>query len=552
MVSETVEGSGSEEKTKTNVVSEKSEVSCWNCFTTELQPDPEPATLPKIRQETRQKYKLYSFFASQLSKPKTIPLTQKVSENYAIGKKVEKRITEKAVQTNITQIEKIKNKSVISDTLDSSVESEGDITKLDISVSDKTPEDDKEKRIQDYIKEYNLFEAYKSIRRKTPTPNSSLQRTKDNINLDSSDVSYNATNSSIENVPTPNYKKLEIVQPKVTIRKVYESPSISITSSTYITKNQENLDALDNSTTQTQTPDVGKEDAVTPKISKVTQRSSITKQDEIVPNIVFQASVSTPRRISSSSSLNKSQQSSTSLNEPPKSQHFVCKSLKIENVNKDKGITSPNLPLISPRRLTPTNSAENIMHKVQIETSTPKIYNKLDDKAMPGQESGSHVKVIQNQNDIDKIIEGIQNISLEIKEQTVPDKTDSASLNESESGYSGSSTRDFQEADIVVKNTVSNRHSTESGNETESPQLSRRIPRPNFKSSLPVLVSRHEDMSVSTKSLATGSSPEANKPVKKLRWSTLGLPHKSTGMKLTFVQYLSQQLFFNKAYPFHF
>lgn len=70
------------------------EVSCWNCFNVEdSDRDMDPLPLSKIRKAHRQRLKLYSFLASEISKPKAVSLKQKVSENYSVGKRLEENIT---------------------------------------------------------------------------------------------------------------------------------------------------------------------------------------------------------------------------------------------------------------------------------------------------------------------------------------------------------------------------------------------------------------------------------------------------------------------------
>lgn len=71
----------------------ENEVSCWNCLKIEdYDRDDTPTTLNEIRIDSRHKYKLYSLFVSDLTKPKTVPLSQKVSEHYVIGKQLETKI----------------------------------------------------------------------------------------------------------------------------------------------------------------------------------------------------------------------------------------------------------------------------------------------------------------------------------------------------------------------------------------------------------------------------------------------------------------------------
>ncbi|KAI5644425.1 c2 domain-containing protein [Phthorimaea operculella] len=77
-------------------VSKKNEDAiCLNCFSAEdlKDPDPDPVPLSKIRKEHREKLKLYSFLASEISRPRAVPLKQRVSEPYAIGKKIDEKIT---------------------------------------------------------------------------------------------------------------------------------------------------------------------------------------------------------------------------------------------------------------------------------------------------------------------------------------------------------------------------------------------------------------------------------------------------------------------------
>lgn len=438
---------------RSEVKDKKSEVSCWNCFKTvvENDVDAEPATLPKIRLENRQKYKLYSFIVAQISRPRAVPLAQKVSENYAIGKKLEKKITEKAVQTDLSEINNITKSGLRLRVTPKSIDKkEGkldpEIKKIEISSCLTDSDSEKDKGIADYIKEYNLFEAYKTIRRKSPTPILSRRPIvvpRDDDSFDSSSL---------------NFGKLEIVQPKVTIRKLYESPSIHITSSTYITNSHENLS------------------------NKNTSPVFVRKLNDSSPSV-------------SNSLLNKS--------EPLK---FTCESLKIQQIKDKYKLNKKVTPMKQLHRLSSgslsqnasTNSIDNI-HNAQ-GTSTPKTDEMIKPEG-------------KRQADINKIIEGMQNISLLPKE--LSNDKEIASSNCSESGYSGSSVRDLNDLEIVSK-------IAKSRNDTESPP-----PKSKFKSSLPVLVSRHQkEMNASTKSSAVDFSTGIKKPEKRLRWSTFDLAHR--------------------------
>lgn len=72
-------------------------VSCWNCVMTENDECyGTEISLSQIRKENRQRFKLYSTLASEISRPKLIPIKQKVKENYAAGKIIEKKIINNA------------------------------------------------------------------------------------------------------------------------------------------------------------------------------------------------------------------------------------------------------------------------------------------------------------------------------------------------------------------------------------------------------------------------------------------------------------------------
>lgn len=499
MVTDNDEG-GSDSKDK--VVKTDSEVSCWNCFNgVTAEKDLEPATLPKIRQETRTKYRLYSFLVSQISKPKAMPLAQKVSENYAIGKKVEKKIVEKAKKEK-TKIPKSKNSTILelSTASDTSVKSDEDSSTTENNTSDESPIE-YDRGISEYIKEYNLFEAYKTIRRKTPTPNSTLQRSQ---SLNVSNLSNNETINSQFNKTdsqSQSYNKLKIVQPKITIKKVYESPEIHITANTYITKSEENL--LSN----VNIPQ-------SPINSSLSRNNSTSSRTSLGLNSSIRRSLSKNVLEKKEKLLSRLGESTYSLGKLNSDVMKSNETTKIQNTSIDFDDSSK--------------------HEVQIETSTPKFKQRTEtsDSHSPNTETR------KKPNDIESIIEGIQNITLENKDLAIVDKVEISSTNGSESGYSGSgSARDFNEPEFSGKNAASKR-SIESGNETESPQLSNRSPRPLFKSSLPVIPSgRTSDIMASTKSLSADADGEVKKPVKQLRWSTL-LPSKP-GMYNGMVLYLN-------------
>lgn len=73
------------------------DVSCWNCFSVEESEDQykKAVTVKNVRKQEREKMKLYSFIASEISKPKVVPLKQKVNNNFAVAKKLDKEISKK-------------------------------------------------------------------------------------------------------------------------------------------------------------------------------------------------------------------------------------------------------------------------------------------------------------------------------------------------------------------------------------------------------------------------------------------------------------------------
>ncbi|CAG4915715.1 unnamed protein product [Colias eurytheme] len=82
------------------------DVSCWNCFSSEDSDRdiPEPVPLPKIREEQREKLKLYSFLAAEISKPKAVSLKQKISETYVNTSFTEQKPNDKPVRRKIKAI----------------------------------------------------------------------------------------------------------------------------------------------------------------------------------------------------------------------------------------------------------------------------------------------------------------------------------------------------------------------------------------------------------------------------------------------------------------
>ncbi|CAF4811150.1 unnamed protein product [Pieris macdunnoughi] len=83
------------------------DVSCWNCFSSEdgdKEVSVQPIPLPKIREEQREKLKLYSFLAAEISRPKVVSLKQKVGDHYGVTKKIDEKIGKKADPVKYKQV----------------------------------------------------------------------------------------------------------------------------------------------------------------------------------------------------------------------------------------------------------------------------------------------------------------------------------------------------------------------------------------------------------------------------------------------------------------
>lgn len=87
----------SESANKVILYDNDDDMSCWNCAKrTNSETCLETVTLAKVRQQHREKFKLYSFLASELSKPKVVPLKQKISEPLTITRIIDEKLVEDA------------------------------------------------------------------------------------------------------------------------------------------------------------------------------------------------------------------------------------------------------------------------------------------------------------------------------------------------------------------------------------------------------------------------------------------------------------------------
>lgn len=88
---------GSESTQKVILYDNDDDVSCWNCAKrTNSKKCLEPITLAKVRQQHREKFKLYSFLISEVSKPKVVPLKQKINEPLTITRIIDEKLAEDA------------------------------------------------------------------------------------------------------------------------------------------------------------------------------------------------------------------------------------------------------------------------------------------------------------------------------------------------------------------------------------------------------------------------------------------------------------------------
>lgn len=108
------------------------DVSCWNCFTVEgdeQEKDVKPAvTLKALRKQEREKLKLYSFIASEISRPKAVPLKQKMTTNYALAQKLDNKSTDKInsqIQVEVRKNETLQNAEIIFGTPTTEVQKNG-------------------------------------------------------------------------------------------------------------------------------------------------------------------------------------------------------------------------------------------------------------------------------------------------------------------------------------------------------------------------------------------------------------------------------------------
>ncbi|KAI8424219.1 hypothetical protein MSG28_002792 [Choristoneura fumiferana] len=114
----------------TAVAKKDAEVTCWNCLSSEsFDRDVEPIPLSKVRKQHREKLRLYSFVASQVSKPRAVPLKQRVSENYSVVKKLDERISQEQLSKNLTEN---LNQELTSIELDSKLEGNYEQKKTDL------------------------------------------------------------------------------------------------------------------------------------------------------------------------------------------------------------------------------------------------------------------------------------------------------------------------------------------------------------------------------------------------------------------------------------
>lgn len=242
-------------------------VSCWNCFLVENEDNEKELSLSEIRQNNRQQFKLYSVLASEIGKPKIVPLKQKISQNIKTAKKIENKI----VTDNVKHTVEIRIEP--SDSPETVIEDEDDKTTQLIIEQEPVQVDSVDTTVQLHSNEkdsqiYECSEATETNKEKENEENNSERNqniTADEINESISSVSDKTDNSesigsyigcSLQNVASssPNRSTLSlntkpcIRSPKnVEEEKNYKSslPALNLTQKRNILKTSKSLYVAD-------------------------------------------------------------------------------------------------------------------------------------------------------------------------------------------------------------------------------------------------------------------------------------------------------------------
>ncbi|CAH2105622.1 unnamed protein product [Euphydryas editha] len=524
-------------KNKRRNSAKDADVTCWNCFTSEdYDNDLEPVTLPKVRQENREKLKVYSFLASELSKPKTVSLKQKVSEHYSVGKKIDEKL--KKTQANVPElsrtIEEIskKDESTKSSILEKNTPEKKIIDKIEPyfinrEIKDNlVPED-----VTDDGASLNLVRK-ESLSKVILEPPSSFSNASQCLNTETKHHQVNISNVSEKNstdiLPTRTnsedfgadqlIKKLslntdskdenkntsvtslenekivaEISQP-LKSDKTSNKSNIPIRSPKLLPKTEKNEFIV------TKIPVLQKQ--TSPKYSPIKIFRDKSKDQSVGKNN-FTPESKIPVKEKTSVSLNNSKETNESMNEV-----FVKKYDDKNKIDMLPSGTSLTDYKSSEEQTTDQDANVKIVHRVQIKTSTPKD-KEIQKNIFHGEIS---IPSVQTREDCD------------MKKDV--DKSDNSSSNFSESGYAGSSStvQDFCVNENIIKNQILD------AKNTDKTLINQKIAgTKNINSSLPVLDTHNKkQLRTSTTSLFAG-----NEQAKSMRSRTLPVAPRSVSFEGT-------------------
>lgn len=512
-------------KNKRKNSAKDADVTCWNCFTSEnYDNDLEPMTLPKIRQENREKLKVYSFLASELSKPKTVPLKQKVSEHYSVGKKIDETLSKK--QANIQELSRHMEENCKKDESEKSSILEKD--KSENKSVDKTEPVFVNKEIKDNSvpnddtdESSSLNLARKdSLTKVILEPPSSFSNAQQCLKTESKSNQVN-----ISNILEKNYSDiLPIHTNSENILIDRQSENLIVNKDGKVENKSTLVSLLEKDKMVAETSQQFKSDKTSkrsnipirspkllPKTEKnafivtnipVLQRQTSPKyspvkffgekaKDQLVRKTSNTLEKKLPGEEKISTFLNNSKETNKSVNEV-----FV-------KINKDKSTINM---LKSETSLTGNKSSEvhpndqddniKIVHRVQIKTSTPK--DKENQKSIFLRETSMPLVETKEECDMKKVS---------------CDKTDNSSSNCSESGYAGSSStvQDFCVNENIIKNEAPDTKNEETALNDQNISGIKSI-----NSSLPFLDSYNKKQL-----LTSPTSLFENEQTKSKRWSTL-------------------------------
>lgn len=511
-------------KNKRKNSAKDADVTCWNCFTSEnYDNDLEPMTLPKIRQENREKLKVYSFLASELSKPKTVPLKQKVSEHYSVGKKIDETLSKKQAnvqelsrhmeencekdeseKSSILEKNKSENKSVdktepffVNEEIkDNSVPNDGTDESSSLNLSRK---DSLTKVILE--PPFSFSNAQQCLKTESNSNQVNISNISEKNYSDILPIHTNSENlvidrqsenlivnkdSKVENKSTlasllKKDKMVAETSQQFKSDKTSKRSNIPIRSPKLLPKTEKNAFIVTNiPVLQRQT---------SPKYSPVKFLGDKAK-DQLVRKTSNTLDKKLPEE-KISTFLNNSKETNKSVNEV-----FV-------KINKDKSTINM---LKSETSLTGNKSSEvnpndqddniNILHRVQIKTSTPK--DKENQKSFFLRETSMPLVETKEESDMKKVS---------------CDKTDNSSSNCSESGYAGSSStvQDFCVNENIIKSEALDTKNEETALNNQNVSGIKSI-----NSSLPFLDSYNKKQF-----LTSTTSLFGNEQAKSKRWSTL-------------------------------